>query len=140
MTTLTIDPKSIKANGVSYYGSVRKHNAFVENAVSIFRMRYTYEELVKTWPSDDYYEGRRFQCNEDVTARLLSAISGKISSVLREAGIDPFNEEGTASKQAIEMGDYFMSTLSGTDLNYLISDAMRECASSDHWYTFEKEW
>jgi hypothetical protein len=140
MTTLTIDPKSIKANGISYYGSVRKHIAFVENAIAVFRLRYTYDDLVKKWPQDDYYEGRRFQNNEDVAARLLSAVSGAVNQALREAGIEPYNEDNTATKDAIALGDHFMSTLSGTDLNGLISDAMRECASADHWYTFEKEY
>jgi hypothetical protein len=140
MTILTIDPKSIKANGISYYGSVRKHAAFIENAVSVFRLRYSYNELVKTWPQDDYHEGHRFHSNEDVAARLLSAVSNRICAELLKAGIETQNEEGTASKEAIEAGDYFIRNLSGKDLNGLISDAMRECASADHWYTFEKEY
>ena len=34
----------------------------------------------------------------------------------------------------------FVDSLSGREMDMIILDALRDCASADHWYTFEKEW
>lgn len=144
MTTLSIDPKSIKANGYSSsIAPLTKHTAFIENAISVFRMRHEYEDLVKTWPSDNYYEGSRFSSNSDVAGRLLSAVGGKIYSELRKSEMYKMEttEDYTAITEIVALeGDAFINSLSGANLDILISDSMRDCASADHWYTFEKQW
>ncbi len=145
MTTLLIDPKSIKANGYSSsIAPLTKHSAFIENAISVFRMRYEYADLVKTWPVDeDYYEGHRFSSNSDVAGRLLSAIGGKIYSELRKSRMYKMEtiEDYTATTEIVALeGDAFINSLSGSTLDLLISDSMRDCASADYWYKFEKQY
>lgn len=145
MTTLSIDPKSIKANGYSSsIAPLTKHSAFIENAISVFRMRHEYEDLVKTWPKDDdYHEGRRFRSNSDVAGRLLSAIGGKIYSELRKSEMYKMEttEDYTAITEIVALeGEAFINSLSGSSLDFLISDSMRDCASADYWYTFEKQY
>ena len=34
----------------------------------------------------------------------------------------------------------FVDSLSGSEMDAIILDGMRDCASADHWYAFEKDW
>lgn len=141
MTTISIDPKSIRANGFSSQASAISHHLpFIENTISVFRMRHSFDDLTVTWPTDEsYYEGSRFSTNLDVARRLLSAVFGAVSSELRKTGqISGYNEE-TLVIETLEC-DAFINSASAADLDILIADAMRDCASADHWYTFEKQW
>lgn len=137
MTGILIDPKLIKANGVSSLISYAvKHQAFVESAVAIYRLRHTEEEILSSFPEgDNYHKGSRFNNNESVAERLLSAVASHIHYLLHLSS----NDEVALAALELEI-DLFFQNIKGSDLDYLINDAMRECASADDWYTFEKQW
>lgn len=137
MTTISIEAKSIKANGVSNLSSrAAKHSPFVESAVSLYRLRNDNDTILNSFPSnDDYYLGSRFTSNNAVASRLLSAVVSKIYNILYNR-MD-INEAEAALELEI---DNFFQNASGSDLDYLINDAMRDCASADHWYKYEKQY
>ncbi len=134
MANLLIDAKLIKANGYSSLGDIaQKHKAFVESAIALYRLRYDDKSILNSFPADDYHLGSRFNSNDSVAERLLSAVASHIHYLLHLASN---NEEAEASLE-LEI-DHFFENVKGSDLDYLINDAMRDCASADHWYTYEK--
>jgi hypothetical protein len=134
MANLLIDSKLIKVNGYSSLGSfAEKHKAFVESAVALYRLRHDDESILNSFPADDYHLGSRFNSNDSVAERLLSAVASHIHYLLH---LSSNNEEAEASLE-LEI-DHFFENVKGSDLDYLINESMRDCASADHWYTFEK--
>lgn len=134
MANLLIDSKLIKANGYSSLSDfAQKHKAFVESTISLYRMRHDEKEILNSFPADDYHLGSRFNSNDSVAERLLSAVASHIQYLLH---LTSSREEVEASLE-LEI-DHFFENVKGSDLDYLINDAMRDCASADHWYTFEK--
>ena len=86
------------------------------------------EKLVQNNPKYDYYPGTRFSNNEAIAIRICS---GLVELALNSDKQDNTIEENIES---------FVNSLSGTELDQIILEAMRDCASADHWYAFEKEW
>lgn len=136
MTGILIDPKLVKANGISSLAHyAKKHNAFVESAVSLYRLRYSESDILNSFPADAYHKGSRFNSNASVAERLLSAVASHIHYLLH------LNSDGEEAQASLELEiDLFFKNIKGSDLDYLINDAMRDCASADHWYTFEKQY
>lgn len=133
---------NIKANGVSYHTPAMKvAGPTILTAIKLYRMRYTEEEIFEQFPyGDNYHPGTRFNDDESVLARACSAITKTAINKLR-FGTKNFSvvtdEEAIILEQMIEK---FIDDIRGLDMDKIISDSMRDCASSDHWYTFEKEW
>lgn len=125
----------IKCNGVGMTAPSKGIKPFITIATSIFRMRHTNSEIFEKFPEgEDYYEGVRFKSNDAVADRLCSAIT--------ECAIMEYYGDGKEIDMPVleEIIHVFADSLSGADMDTLIIDAMRDCASADHWYTFEKEW
>lgn len=128
--------KSIKANGSS--SSAQHHDkemmGYVMSAIELYRMRFTVEEifhkLSTEFPLDDYLAGRRFKENIVVAYRFFSAVNNAFIG----GGYDLKKPED------LEEINNFIKNLSGSDMNALILDSLRDCASADHWYTYEKQW
>ena len=75
-----------------------------------------------------YYAGRRFSDVEDNAYRLITGIENYVSSYMP-------NEE------LIEMHvGAILPMLTMDEKVYMVLDALRDCASADHWYTYEKDW
>ena len=76
----------------------------------------------------DYFAGPRYNDVRSNATRLVTGIAKHISTYLNE--------------------DYLIEMHVGAILNnltidekvYMVLDALRDCASADHWYTFEKDW
>ena len=129
--------QKIKVNGISFHQANTKDSFnYIVTAVGLYRMRYSNSEIMKmlvnlTNPGhDDYAMGRRFLDNEMVATRLISAITSTIAS----AGVDIKTEEGS------KIIKVFVESLSGEEMDNFILDSLRDCASADHWYMYEKQW
>ena len=122
---------NIKCNGVSNTIAAKSSIPTIKTAISLFRMRFEESEIFEKFPkNDEYYNGSRFNDNDVVTLRIASALVEEAEKELRTN--DALIIEGYIAS--------FVDSLSGTEMDQLIIDGMRDCASADHWYTFEKQW
>jgi hypothetical protein len=131
--------ENIKSNGISYNEPAKNvAGGMITTAISLYRMRHSEEEIFNMFPEGDYYSGRRFNHDETVATRIYSALTCEAK-----------NKYFSKSKHNIEDHEMlllegiiksFVDSLSGREMDIIILDAMRDCASSDHWYTFEKDW
>jgi hypothetical protein len=124
--------KDFKCNGVGPNSSANIVKPFIETAVSLYRLRNspweTIEKLKQKYPGDDYHIGLRFLDDLKVTDRICS---GLVELASNNANLQHTIEENIES---------FVYLLSGSEIDQIILEGMRDCASADHWYAFEKEW
>ena len=93
--------------------------------------------IVGPGPNDDYYFGTRFNSNSSVADRAISAVCSAAFNGLEHTPEKPTDEQIEAAKNDIIE---FFEKIDGKTMDYLIIDAMRDCASADHWYKYEKQW
>jgi formylmethanofuran dehydrogenase subunit A len=123
----------VRCNGVggSGYRAVLKHMDAIQRICQEVRDIIGIEkiwELATTDPNVDYHKGTRFNSVEDNTYRLITGIAEHVAKYI------PTNE-------LIEMHvGAILPMLTMEDKVTLVVDACRDCASADHWYTFEKDW
>lgn len=130
-----IDVTKVHANGISGrnpWPQVSRITPIIETALSVFRLRYSTEEILeqisKEEPYDDFYPGTRFSNNDQVATRILSAVNEHAFTLTD-------NEE-----EAHQIIYDFFENISGKEMDTLIFDGLRCCASADHWYKYEKQW
>jgi len=132
--------ENIKSNGISYNKPAKNvAGGIITTAISLYRMRHSEEEIFDMFPEGDYHSGSRFNDNETVCTRICSALT-------TAARISVFGNEMVADME--DIGELllegviksFVDSLSGSEMDIIILDGMRDCASADHWYTFEKDW
>ena len=128
----------VECNGVGGYGyqAVLKHKPQIDAICQEVR------DLLgdKLWPSMiehaemvdknhwDYHAGSRYSSVEDNGYRLVTGIAKHVSTYLKD-------------DKLIEMHvGAVLNNLTRDEKVYLVLDALRDCASADHWYTFEKDW
>jgi hypothetical protein len=135
MTDFKFNVNEVKANGVGGYGysAVSKHHgairSIVDEVVTTLGRDKLYELAVASGEKyDDFYAGSRFNSNEDLTYRLISSLSNYIYPKFDS---DELTEMYVAG---------LLVRLSAEEKQILVVDAARDCASADHWYTFEKQW
>ena len=137
--------ENIKSNGISHHAPIKQVvGATLSTAVSLYKMRHTTTEIFSKFPKgDNYHAGRRFNNNDDVVIRICSALS----EAARKEYLD--NKTSLSRHNYISESDElllqgiinsFIDSLSGREMDMIILDGLRDCASADHWYTFEKEW
>ncbi len=132
--------EQIKCNGISYSYPARLAEPTIKTALSLFRMRFTTEDIFNMFPKNDpdFYAGRRFLDNETVVTRISSALTAAASAEYFKKASHEINENDVA---ALEMAILaFVESLSGSEMDKLLVEGLRDCASADHWYTFEKQW
>jgi len=123
----------VRCNGVggSGYQAVLKHKAAIQEICQEVRDLIGIEklwELATVEPNVDYHQGTRFNSVEDNTYRLVTGIASHVSEYL-------------PTSELIEMHlGAVLLMLTMEDKVTLVADACRDCASADHWYTFEKDW
>ena len=127
-----MDVKNFKCNGVGFTTPANNVKPFIQTTVSLYRMRNSSAEILEKLkqinPKDDYYPGPRFSDDESVTTRICSGLVELASNI---------TTPGNTIEENIES---FVYSLSGSELDQIILEGIRCCASADHWYTFEKEW
>ena len=125
--------KKIKCNGVGGYGyqAVLKHKDALLEICQDVRDLIGIEklwELATVDPNVDYHQGRRFNSVEDNAYRLITGIAKHVSEYI-------------PSSELVEMHvGAILPMLTMEEKVTLVADACRDCASADHWYTFEKDW
>ena len=130
----------IKCNGISYSYPARLATPIIETALSIFRMRFNNSEIFEMFPKNDpdFFAGRRFRDNESVVTRIAAALT---ATAAQEYLKKPYHSIEETDVELLEMSILaFVESLSGSEMDKLLVEGLRDCASSDHWYTFEKQW
>jgi len=130
MNNLEININEIECNGSTYIPNIQTNSqtASVQTAVSLYRMRYSDQEIFDTFPAgEDYYRGYRFTDDSTVAGRAVSAVLNYLQPKVPAENLqDEFNR--------------FFENINGTNMDFLILDAFRDCAAADYYYEFEKEY
>ena len=135
MTDFKFIASEVKCNGIggSGYQSVMKYKgslqSIVDEVVNTIGRERLYELAVASGEKyDDFYAGHRFNSNEDLMYRLASGLGNYI--------YPKFNQDALVE---MYLGAQ-LNMLSYDDKQTMVVEAARDCASADHWYTFEKQW
>lgn len=122
---------NIKCNGVVNTTAANSSIPLIQTAISLFRMRFDESEIIEKFTTnDDYHIGSRFTSDNTVALTIASALVEEAEKELR-------------TNDSIIIEGYilaFIDSLSGTEMDQLIIEGMRDCASADHRYTYEKQW
>ena len=129
--------KKIECNGIGGYGyqAVFKHKDQIQAICQEVRDLLgdkLWDKMIKQASEvdtyTDYYSGTRYNSVEDNAYRLVTGIARQVSSYLD-------------SDELIEMHvGAVLNNLTIDEKVYMVLDALRDCASADPWYTFEKDW
>lgn len=129
--------KEIKCNGIGGrgYQAVLKHKDQIQAICQEVRDLLgdkLWDKMIKQASEVDtyteYYAGSRYQGVEDNAYRLVTGIAKHVSTYLKDDLL-------------IEMHiGAVLNNLTIDEKVYIVLDALRDCASADHWYTFEKDW
>jgi hypothetical protein len=128
--------QDFKCNGIGNTQPALGIKPIVQTAISVFRLRRSNDEIIASFPIGyDYYIGHRFTDDETVATRICSGLVEYAEQRL-------YKESGQSAPALIveQYIDALVNSLSGSEMDQMILEAMRDCASSDHWYTFEKQW
>tara|TARA_R110002073_G_scaffold273390_1_gene436849 strand:- start:3 stop:413 length:411 start_codon:yes stop_codon:yes gene_type:complete len=132
--------ENIISNGISYNEPARNvAGGIITTAISLYRMRHSEEEIFDMFPEGDYHNGHRFNDDEIVATRICSAITKQTidTHFPHSLGMNFEDHEVLLIEGIIKS---FVDSLSGSEMDVIILDGMRDCAGADHWYTFEKDW
>jgi len=130
--------ENIISSGISYNEPAQNASGdTIKIAVSLFKMRHTEEEIFDMFPEGEYHSGGRFNSDEDITTRICSAITKNAISYHMCSNFSRTDDELLLLEGIIKS---FVDSLSGSEMDVIILDGMRDCAGADHWYTFEKDW
>jgi len=134
--------ESIKVNGITWHEPAKNIIPHLATQIGLYRMRFTDKEIFSKFPeNDDHYLGRRYSTDRDVAIRIAGAI------VKSAADEYVYSNMGRNSMKTEQVGlliegiiESWFNSLSASEIDVLIQEGLRCCASADHWYTFEKEW
>ena len=129
--------KKIKCNGIGGHGyqAVYKHKDQIQAICQEVRDLLgdkLWDKMINQASEVDtytnYYAGSRYNDVTSNTTRLVTGIAKHVSTYLKEDHL-------------IEMHvGAILNNLTIDEKVYMVLDALRDCASADHWYTFEKDW
>lgn len=127
----------IKANGVSsardqYVNAQTKNviHSFLSAHLALHSIHDIVEKLA-TESNVPLHIGSR--------TKSIDSIMDRITSSLAEYGLSKYTD-GPKEELISEWLEYHIDNISAKDLTIIIESAILDCASADHWYTFEKEW
>jgi hypothetical protein len=133
MSVSRINVESLKATGISSNRTIidTRNTNRIHTFVALLNDREPVENkinlLIESGRQDLYYGSR---CKD------ISAIVDRITSMLAMHAASQFS--------SIELAEMWINAqieqLNGRELATLANKAIEECASADHWYTFEKQW
>lgn len=129
--------KKIECNGVGGYGyqAVLKHKDQIQAICQEVRDLLgdkLWDKMIKQASEVDtyteYYAGPRYNGVEDNAYRLVTGIAKHVSTYLKDDLLIEMHVGAVLNNLTID------------EKVYMVLDALRDCASADHWYTFEKDW
>ena len=129
--------QEFKCNGIGNTQAANNVKPTIQTAVSVLRLRKSNDEIIASFPvNDDYYVGSRFSNDEAVATRVCSGLVNYAEKQLYNKTTNEY-----ASPLIVEgFITSLIDSLSGTEMDAIILEGMRDCASADHWYKFEKQW
>lgn len=129
--------QEFKCNGIGNTQAANNVKPTIQTAVSVLRLRKSNDEIIASFPvNDDYYVGTRFSDDEAVATRVCSGLVNYAEKQLYNKSTNKY-----ASSLIVEgFITALVNSLSGTEMDAIILEGMRDCASADHWYKFEKQW
>jgi len=130
----------IKCNGVGYTLPAKKVAPIIQTMVHLFKIRNSPEKIIeslKKLENDDYYFGPRCIDDEKITTRICSGIVEYMQKTFTKQDNMSANEYTILIENKIES---LVHSLDARKIDQLILEGIRDCASADHWYTFEKQW
>ena len=129
--------KKVECNGIGGYGyqAVFKHKDQIQAICQEVRDLLgdkLWDKMIKQASEvdtyTDYYAGPRYNDVSSNATRLVTGIAKHVSTYLKEDHL-------------IEMHvGAILNNLTIDEKVYMVLDALRDCASADHWYTYEKDW
>jgi hypothetical protein len=134
--------EQIKCSGYGFSAPVKPSQPLLLTSIKLFRMRFSPEDImakIDAIQADDYYFGTRCRDDDSVYRRIASAIT---SAAIKEI-YPEFQNKVMENEQVLVLEGFisaFTESLSGSEMDALIIDGFRDCASADHWYKFEKQW
>ena len=129
--------KKVECNGIGGYGyqAVFKHKDQIQAICQEVRDLLgdkLWDKMIKQASEVDtyteYYAGSRYQGVEDNAYRLVTGIARHVSTYLKDDHLIEMHVGAVLNNLTID------------EKVYMVLDALRDCASADHWYTFEKDW
>jgi len=134
--------ESIKVNGITWHEPAKNIIPHLATQIGLYRMRFTDKEIFSKFPeNDDHYLGRRYSTDRDVAIRIAGAIVKNAADQYVYSNMDRNSMETEQVGLLIEgIIESWFNSLSASEIDVLIQEGLRCCASADHWYTFEKEW
>jgi hypothetical protein len=130
-STPKFNAKEVKCNGISSALVLinQENSQIIETYISTYRNLADFRKIVEGFGEDWSFYGRRCRENSTIAARITSGLANHALSL--------FNNN---AELATEWVNFALRNISAKDLNVLVVEALRDCASADYWYTFEKEW
>lgn len=130
-STPKFNAKEVKCNGISSALVLinQENSQVIETYISTYRNLADFRKIVEGFGEDWSFYGRRCRENSTIAARITSGLANHALSL--------FNNN---TELATEWVNFALRNISAKDLNVLVVEALRDCASADYWYTFEKEW
>ena len=132
--------ENIISNGTSYNEPAQNSvGDIIKVAVSLFKMRHTEDEIFDMFEGNGcYHSGSRFNDDSSITTRICSALTKEAVNIhFKRGALNLEDHEALLIEGIIKS---FVDSVSGTEMDAIILDGMRDCAESDYWYTFVKEW
>jgi len=118
----------IICSGSGNFASSKSSIPVIQTSINLFRMRFNRDEIIQKFPQNEkYFAGVRFDSDSCVAIRIASAMSERARKELKTN--DDNILEGYIKA--------FVDSLSGTEMDQLIIEGLRNSAETDHYYTFE---
>ena len=131
MNNFKVSEVTCNGTGGQGYRAVLKHKDAIVEICQEVRDLIGLDELFSLATKDknsDYHRGYRFEEVENNAYRLITGIANHVSEYI-------------PTSELIEMHvGAILPMLTMEEKVTLVADACRDCASADHWYTFEKDW
>jgi len=130
----TFDANEIQCNGIggAGYQQALKQSDLIESMILKVRnevgIDLIWKMILEKDPNGDYHQGSRFNNADRVVDRLATELGRWAWSISMDDSL-------VASKVK-----NLLETITKEDAITIVVDAHRDCASADHWYTFEKDW
>jgi hypothetical protein len=118
----------IKCNGIGPSLVSEKNHAALLEYVTNYRLTMQFENIVEKLEGPVYYGSR---CEDD------STIAVRMFTGLTEYALDQFDGNRELAGMWLNAS---LNKITKEETNTLFRDALRDCAESDHWYKFEKDW
>ena len=118
----------IKCNGIGFTTPANSVKPTIQTMVSLYKMRHDKETIIDSLQKlekDYYYFGERCECDKTITDRIATGLVEYFRN-----GDSEMPEESTIEK--------FVNSLTAAEIDILILEGIRDCASADYYYKFEK--